>query len=103
MTKGAEITATDSPVRSSFFCPQGQPQRAPRAPEENGETLTCNLCALRALCGLTLFGMFFLPFLVWPKLRLRKYSRRAKKKTVGITKEKGEQRGEPQMHTDSHR
>ena len=38
----------------------------------------CNLCALRALCGLTLFGMLFLPFLVWPKPRLRKSSRHAK-------------------------
>jgi hypothetical protein len=27
-----------------------------------------NLCALRALCGLTLFGIF-LPFPVWPNIR----------------------------------
>src|SRR5205814_4114536 len=58
-----------------------------------GETLTgsrrefflCNLCALRALCGLTFFGRLALPFLVWAKPRLRKSSRRAKKKTVSIT------------------
>src|SRR5947208_5693997 len=49
------------------------------------EFFLCNLCALRALCGLTLFGMLILLFLVWPKPRLRKSSRRATKKTVSIT------------------
>src|SRR5260221_9607925 len=75
---------------------KGQPQRAQRSPREIGETLTgsrrefflCNLCALRALCGLTLFGTLVLPFVVWPKPRLRKSSRRAKKKTVSITNER---------------
>ena len=47
------------------------------------EFFVCNLCAL---CGLTLFEMLVLPFLVWPKPLLRRSSRRAKKKTVSITK-----------------
>src|SRR5438045_4125151 len=62
------------------------------------EFFHCKRCARRALCGLTLFGRRFLPFLVWPKPRLRKSSRRAKKKTVSITKE----RSEPRMDTDAH-